>query len=67
MFVREVMGKSHVFTLTDGADIRISARETVEVLDERVSGELYIAQKMGLVLLLPSNDVPKKTKKEVQK
>lgn len=52
MFVTELRGNPQVFNLKDGSTLRLAPHESeVRVKDSKVSDELRLGEKMGLVLL----------------
>jgi hypothetical protein len=72
MQVVEQRNEPHVFNLLDGSVLRVTPRGTAEIPGSLVSGELKIAEAMGLVRLFDEppaetgniGDERKKTRKE---
>ena len=62
--VVERRGKAHVFSLKDKSTFRLFAHETKELESKKVSDELLLAEKMGIIALI---DIPKEAPKEVLK
>lgn len=51
----ELKGNSQVFTLADGTTFRIFARKSKECKSSLISGEMRLAEKMGLICIIPDD------------
>ena len=49
--VREIEGTSHIFTLTNGANFRLKAREVANVENNLISNDFHNAEKIGLITM----------------